>query len=75
MLWQALSRLARKPDRFGVAFTRIARFVRDARCSDGGKALLGIDVRDLLWQQIELGLQPEYFIRCYIELDPDGYAE
>ncbi|MEP7342613.1 MAG: NACHT domain-containing protein [Acidobacteriota bacterium] len=69
ILWQQLSALARQPDRFGLVFVRLARFVREAGAGDGGKSLLGVDVRDELWRAIEQGIEINVFVDAHAELD------
>lgn len=72
ILWQQLSALARQPDRFGLVFVRLARFVGEAGARDGGKQLLGVDVRDELWRAIERGVEINVFVDAFAELDPNG---
>lgn len=73
ILWQQLSALARQPDRFGLIFVRLARFVGEAGAGDGGKHLLGVDVRDELWRAIERGVEINVFVDAYAELDPNDF--
>jgi HEAT repeat protein len=70
IFWQRLAEMAQQPDRFGLIFPRLARFIIEAGVEDGGKALLGVDVRDELWQGINRGNEIETFVDAYIELDP-----
>ena len=72
IFWERLAEMAQQPDRFGLIFTRLARFVIEAGVDDGGKALLGVDVRDELWEGINRGLEISTFADAYIELDPFG---
>lgn len=69
ILWQQLSALARQPDRFGLVFVRLARFVGEVGDDDGGKHLLGVDVRDELWRAIERGVEINVFVDAHAELD------
>jgi hypothetical protein len=70
VFWIRLAEMARRPDRFGLIFARMARFVIEVGVEDGGKALVGVDVREELWQAINRGIEIETFVESYIELDP-----
>lgn len=48
-LWQNLRRLLAKPDRYGVILARAAGLLASAGVRDGGKRLLGFDIREELW--------------------------
>ena len=72
IFWQRLADMAQSPDRFGLIFTRLARFVIEAGVDDGGEALLGVDVREELWQAINRRIEINIFADAYIELDPLG---
>jgi nucleoside phosphorylase/HEAT repeat protein/DNA polymerase III delta prime subunit len=71
ILWRQLAALASQPDRFGLVFVRLARFVGEAGARDGGKQLLGVDVRDELWRAIERGVEINVFVDAFAELDPN----
>ena len=72
ILWQRFAEVAQNPDRFGLIFPRLARFIIEAGVDDGGKALLGVDVREELWQGINRGIETSIFADAYIELDAMG---
>lgn len=72
--WRRMCRVAESPDRFGMVFSRLARFVREAGVHDGGKSLLGIDLRAAIWSRIERGLQRKWFISRCADLDIDWYV-
>ncbi len=75
VFWQRLSAMARQPDRFGLIFVRLARFIAEAGARDGGKALLGVDLREELWRAIERGAETNTFVDAYAEVDPAGLLE
>lgn len=72
VIWQRLATMARQPDRFGLIFVRLARFIAEAGVKDGGRKLLGVDVREELWEAINRGVEINTFVDAYAELDPLG---
>jgi len=72
IFWQRLAEMSQQPDRFGLIFVRLARFVTEAGVDDGGKALLGVDLRDELWDAINRGIEVGTFAEAYVELDSFG---
>jgi len=67
--WPHLARLATRPDRYSVLDLRLARLVAERRPSDGGRALLGVDLRPRLWAAVLRGLEVERFAEVMAELD------
>lgn len=63
--------LVTTPDRFGLVHVRAAWLLAEAGVRDGGQAMLGIDVRDVLWAGIERGVQINIFRDAYLLLDRD----
>ncbi|HEX6904691.1 MAG TPA: NB-ARC domain-containing protein [Thermoanaerobaculia bacterium] len=72
--WREMSRQAARPDRFGIVAARLARWVAAAGARDGGAALLGRDLRDLLWPLIERLARNRLWIEAYAELDAPGFV-
>jgi hypothetical protein len=70
--WREMARQAGAPDRFGIVPARLARWVAAAGARDGGAALLGRDLRDLLWPLIERLARNRLWIEAYAELDTAG---
>ncbi|MGH8709812.1 MAG: HEAT repeat domain-containing protein [Burkholderiales bacterium] len=75
VFWQRLAAMAGQPDRFGLIFVRLTRFVAEAGVDDGGKALLGVDLREELWRAIERGIEVNTFVDAYAEVDPAELLE
>nr|VFJ55076.1 MAG: HEAT repeat-containing protein [Candidatus Kentron sp. DK] len=76
VFWQTMRQMAMQPDRFGFVYVRLARFVAETGATDGGLALLGVDLRDRLWRLIcqEDQLPPSQpFVDAYGQLDVAGY--
>jgi hypothetical protein len=74
VFWREMARWAAAPDRFGMVPARLARFVAAAGARDGGAALLGRDLRDLLWPLIERMARNRLWIEAYAELDAAGFV-
>jgi hypothetical protein len=74
VFWQEMPRLAREPDRYGHLFLRLARFAAEAGFNDGGRAKLGVDLRDGLWVGVRSFTRNTPFIDTYAELDLAGLA-
>lgn len=80
IFWRQMTQLARRPDRFGLVLTRLARFVAESGASDGGMKLLGLDLRESLWTHIkdlpleDLSLLFPY-VDAYAALDRGGLVE
>jgi hypothetical protein len=72
VIWQRLAAMAQRPDRYGLIFVRLARFIVEAGVDDGGSRLLGVDVREELWHAINRGIEVNAFVDAYAELDPLG---
>lgn len=70
--WREMSALASRPDRFGLVLARLARWVAAAGTRDGGRALLGRDLRDLLWPFIERITASRIWVDAYAEIDAAG---
>ncbi|MFH0728397.1 MAG: HEAT repeat domain-containing protein [Pseudomonadota bacterium] len=73
--WRQMRELAEKPDRFGLIFIRMAHLVAETGAHDGGKKLVGIDLRDNLWPIIREGVAITAFVDAYLCLDTPGYIE
>jgi HEAT repeat protein len=73
--WLQMREVAKKPDRFGLIFVKLACFVAETGALDGGKNLVGIDLRDKLWPIICEGVANTAFVDAYLCLDAPGYIE
>ncbi|HTQ80334.1 MAG TPA: HEAT repeat domain-containing protein, partial [Thermoanaerobaculia bacterium] len=73
-LWREMSAQAARPDRFGLTLVRIARWLEAAGARDGGVALLGRDLRDLLWPRIEQITASRIWVEAYVDLDAAGFV-
>jgi HEAT repeat protein len=73
--WAEMRRIAGNPDRFGILLVRLASLMAEAGERDGGEGLLGIDLRDELWNKICEGLEVNVFVEAYAELDARGYVQ
>jgi len=71
-LWSELRRWAGRPDRFGLIFVRLAPVVAEAGARDGGRALLGVDLREGLWQAIHRRAQVRPLVEAYALIDRNG---
>jgi HEAT repeat protein len=71
--WQAIQQLATKPDRFGLIYVRLATFVAERYGRNGGFDLLGMDLRDKLWDCIYRGFHIHLFVDAYAQLDTEHY--
>jgi HEAT repeat protein len=72
--WQLIRQLATEADLCGMLDIKLANLIAETGAKDGGKALLGIDLRERLWEHIKQGIAPAYFERAYIQLDAEHYA-
>jgi HEAT repeat protein/energy-coupling factor transporter ATP-binding protein EcfA2 len=72
--WREMAALAARPDRFGLLAARLARWVSAAGARDGGMALLGCDLRELLWPLIERITASGIWVEAYAELDAAGFV-
>ena len=72
--WQIIRSLATKTDLYGNLDIKLAKLIAETGTKDGGKALLGIDLRDRLWGHIKQGIATDYFERAYIQLDAEHYV-
>lgn len=73
--WQEMQKIAQVPDRFGHVYIRLAHVLAEAGVKDGGKNLLGMDIRDVLWGKICSESVPNRFVDAFIELDAAEYAK
>jgi HEAT repeat protein len=73
--WREMSAVAARPDRFGLVVARIARWAAAAGARDGGAALLGRDLRELLWPFIERITTSRIWVDAYAELDAAGFVQ
>ena len=75
-LWRQARKIAKSLDRFGILASRLAVLVASAGGRDGGKSLLGIDLRDHLWRIIEqyASQVPKPLLDAFLELDPQDLA-
>ncbi|NJK32184.1 MAG: NACHT domain-containing protein, partial [Deltaproteobacteria bacterium] len=71
LLQRMIGELLTRIDRFGHVYVRAAWLLAEAEVRDGGKALLGVDVRDELWRGIVRGVQPKVFRDAYLLLDTE----
>lgn len=72
--WREMSALAARPDRFGLVLARLSRWLTAAGARDGGKSLVGRDLRELLWPFIEQVTASRIWVEAYVELDPAGFV-
>lgn len=73
--WSAFSRLAKSPDRFGLVHLRLSKLVGEVRAKDGGKSIVGEDLRERLWKDHVLeGECLEPYVNSLIELDATWFA-
>ena len=72
--WQIIRGLAAKTDIYGNIDIKLAKLIAETGIKDGGKALLGIDLRNRLWEHIRQGVATDYFERAYIQLDAEHYV-
>lgn len=73
--WQEMRLIAAKPDRFGLLYIRLAYLVAETGVSDGGTHLLGLDLREKLWERICEGLAINIFVDALIEMDTSWYIQ
>jgi len=73
--WQEMGKLAQKADRFGLIHIKLAHFVAETGKQEGGKSLVGIDLRDKLWSYICKGLETNVFVNAYLDLDLPDYVQ
>jgi nucleoside phosphorylase len=75
VFWRVMAHVAASPDRFGLVFVRLARFLREAGVIDGGQQLLGLDVREVLWSRVVKNIEANVFVDACVELDVTWYVE
>ncbi len=73
-LWQAIRDMIAEPDRFGIQLLQIEPFIREASAKQGGKQLIGIDLREALWSKLHSGANTALFLNALIMLDHDFLA-
>ncbi len=76
--WNGLKSLLESSDLYGQTERRLAYLLAELRPTDGGRSLLGTDLRDRLWPQIEAAattyqLAMDNLADAFIELDPNDY--
>jgi nucleoside phosphorylase len=78
--WQALWREARDAeklfDKFGIVASRLAFWVAATGATDGGRELIGVDLRDVLWRIAARHATevPKPLIEALVELDAPDFA-
>ncbi len=74
LFWEQVRSMVRVPDRFELVFTRLASLLTETGVRDGGKKLLGFDVRDIFWKRILEGIAIDVYVDAYAKMDPEGYV-
>ncbi len=74
LFWCRMRQVAAAPDRFGFIYLRLARFVAETGRLDGGAGLLGIDLREKLWDLIISEMRMSHYVDAYALLDADGFV-
>lgn len=75
VFWDAMRALAATPDLAAAVYLRIARGLAEVRVRDGGRALLGVDVRERLFEAIERGVCMNAFADAAAELDEEHLVQ
>lgn len=73
--WKAFAGLAKNPDRFGLIDLRLSKLVAELRPTDGGRAILGEDIRDRLWREhILSGQCLTTYVNALVEIDSNWFT-
>ncbi len=62
-------------DRFGHVYLRAAQVLAESGITDGGRALLGFDLRDALWAGIVRGIERNVFRDAHALLDVEDLVD
>jgi HEAT repeat protein len=73
--WKCMQKLAVSPDCFGFIYIQLARYSAEYGVIDGGLQLLGLDLREKLWQFIISEEKINHYVDAYILLDAVGYVK
>jgi len=73
--WSCMQKLAASPDRFGFIYIQLAHYAAEAGLLDGGARLLGVDLREKLWQFIISEEKINHYVDAYTLLDAAGYVK
>ena len=68
---KSLARFCYKPDRFGLILVRVAHLLAEARVTDGGQQMLGVDLRVKLWELFLQAPDARPYAEALLELDSD----
>lgn len=73
--WSTLRQVATRLDLYGLLAARLAILAAEAGARDGGEALLGVDLRPVLWNLLirHGDAQPLPLVDAFLELDPEDY--
>jgi nucleoside phosphorylase len=76
VLWQDAKEAVAELDRYGVLAARVCRLLAAAGVTDGGRQLLGRDLRDELWRILEAHehILPRDVLDAFVELSPTDLA-
>ena len=73
--WHIIRQLASHPDQCGLINIRLSQLIAETGMGDGGKLLLGYDLRNRLWEHIKSGIATDYFVQAYVQLDVKSYID
>ncbi len=72
--WEIIRQLIGETDQYGLLDIRLSFLVAETlNVRDGGKALLGYDLRERLWERIKTGIGTNSFVQAYTQLDVMDY--
>jgi nucleoside phosphorylase/energy-coupling factor transporter ATP-binding protein EcfA2 len=76
-LWRAVRQALAEPDQYGVLLARTAGLLAEAQSEDGGKFLLGFDVRLRLWRLIirHRAVRPFLLTDALLALDTKAFID
>ena len=69
LFWQKLSEISNKPDCIGFTYVILSQLLKEAQINDGGKLILGTNIKNELWSSIIHGFEADLFIHSFIALD------
>lgn len=73
--WAEMRSIAERPDRFGSIYLRLAYWLAECGVHDGGLELIGLDLRDTLWDLVEADpSKRRAFADALIELAPSEFV-
>lgn len=75
-LWHEVRKVAGNLDKFGILAARMASLVAATHAEDGGRELIGRDLREDLWSVMvkHANLVPTLLLEAYLELDATDFA-